>query len=56
MRRFATVSTGWNRASSDTPATADPIILASDFPDTCILLVAMTLDEVDLSLFGVIVR
>ena len=42
MRRFATVSNGWKKKSSDAPATADPIIRADDFPDTCMGLVAVT--------------
>ena len=33
MRRLATVSTGWKRASSETPATAEPTIRAVDLPD-----------------------
>lgn len=43
IRRLAMVSTGWKRASSDNPATADPRILAFDLdlPDG-VGLVAMT--------------
>ncbi len=45
MRRFATVSNGWKKKSSEAPATADPIIRADDFPDTtCIGLVAMIVE------------
>jgi hypothetical protein len=43
MRRFATVSNGWKKKSSDAPATADPTIRADDFPDTCMGLVAVTM-------------
>ena len=58
MRRLAIVSTGWNKASSDTPATADPMILASVFalPDEDMGLVDTTpwVDDDGRSSFGVI--
>jgi len=55
IKRLATVSTGWNRASSVKPATADPMIRAAPLPpDDWIGLVAVT-DKVDLSSLRVIV-
>ena len=55
IRRFAMVSTGWNRASSAKPATADPMILAFPLPpEDWTGLEAMT-GEVDLSSLRVIV-